>query len=100
MKTQSQQTAAEIKDLASQLGWTVSKRNSVLSISKNITPGNKEDFCKADSEYGSIFALMPRTSQGSVWGTDGGGIGSMVAMNSGRMVMNMSGCSKRVLNQI
>jgi hypothetical protein len=48
-------------------------------------------------EYFSILGLLPTTSPGSIWGTDGGGIGALSAMKSGTFVMNKSGGSKRVL---
>jgi len=51
-------------------------------------------------EYDSILSHVPRTSAGSTWGTDGGGMGGVHAMNTGLFKMNMSGGSKRVLGAI
>jgi hypothetical protein len=51
-------------------------------------------------EYYSILELLPTTSPGSVWGTDGGGIGAISAMNTGVFTMNKSGGSKRVLSAL
>jgi hypothetical protein len=51
-------------------------------------------------EYYSILGLLPTTSAGSIWGTDGGGIGAVSAMNTGLFKMNKSGGSKRVLTAL
>jgi hypothetical protein len=51
-------------------------------------------------EYYSILELLPSTSAGSVWGTDGGGIGALSAMSSRVFKMNKSGGSVRVLNAL
>ena len=92
--------AKEIKDMAVKCGWTLEVRGSILTINKKIIPGNKESFCVADSEYYSILGLLPTTSPGSIWGTDGGGIGALSAMNTGKFTMNKSGGSVRVLNAL
>lgn len=94
----SKEIALKIKQTAEQLGWSLNVRGSVLTITKQIN-GNDE-FCAADSQYYSILSLLPTTSPGSTWGTDGGGIGAISAMNSGRFVMNKSGGSKRVLSAL
>jgi len=93
------ETAQEIKATCSKLGWTYEIRGSVFTITKEFTPTN-ENFVTADMEYYSILELLPRTSPGSDWGTDGGGMGALSAMKSGRFVMNRSGGSKRVLNAL
>jgi len=98
MKPQDQ--AIQIKALADKLNWNLNVRGSILTITKNIIPGSKESFCQADMEYYSILDLLPSTSPGSVWGTDGGGVGAISAMNSGLFKMNKSGGSKRVLNAL
>lgn len=93
-------TAKEIKDLCIKWGWKYVVRGDILTITKKIIPGDRESFCTADMEYGSILGLLPSTSAGSSWGTDGGGIGGMSAMNSGNFRMNKSGGSKRVLSAL
>jgi len=40
------------------------------------------------------------TEPGSVWGTDGGGVGAISALKSGTFEMKKSGGSKRVLKAI
>jgi hypothetical protein len=90
--------AKQIKQTAVELGWTLTVRNSVLTIKKRIS-GNDE-FCRADMEYYSILGLLPSTSPGSIWGTDGGGVGALSAMKSGVFTMNKSGGNKRVLSAL
>lgn len=90
--------AQQIKATATKLGWSIEVRGSILTITKRIN-GNHE-FCIADSEYYSILGMLPSTSPGSIWGTDGGGVGAISAMNSGVFRMNKSGGSKRVLNAL
>ena len=100
-KLSAKEVALEIKSVADDLGWEIEiKRESILTISKNIIPNDKSDFCRADSEYYSILGLLPSTSAGSIWGTDGSGVGALSAMKNGRMIMNMSGGSKRVLSAL
>lgn len=89
--------AAKIVDTARELGWNVAVRNrSLLTITKTGIR-SREDFVRADMEYYSILGLLPSTSPGSIWGTDGGGVGAISAMNTGVFTMNKSGGSKRVL---
>lgn len=92
--------AKKIRATADELNWEIVSASGILKIKKRITPNDNESFVRADSEYGSILELLPTTSPGSVWGTDGGGIGALSAMNSGVFVMNKSGGSKRVLTQL
>lgn len=93
------QTAQKILNTANQYGWKVHVRDSNLTITKEGIH-TKEDFCRADAEYFGILGLLPTTSPGSIWGTDGGGVGALTAMNSGVFTMNKSGGSKRVLNAL
>lgn len=88
--------ATKILSVAKELGWDVRVRGSIMTIYKDGIV-DKESFVRADMEYYSILGLLPTTSPGSMWGTDGGGIGALSAMNSGMFVMNKSGGSKRVL---
>lgn len=80
------------------MGWTYEVRGSILTIHKRIS-GN-DGFVQADMEYYDLLGIVPMTEAGSVWGTDGGGMGAISAMNSGHFKMNKSGCSKRVLNAL
>ena len=92
--------ANDIVATCRELGWTFEVRGSILDIHKAIAPGSNDDFCKADSEYYDILGRLPSTRAGSIWGTDGGGMGAMTAMNNGLFVMHKSGGDKRVLNAL
>jgi hypothetical protein len=92
--------AAEIRETCRRLGWTYATRGGILTIHKRITPGSLEEFAAADMEYGSILGRLPRSSAGSDWGTDGGGIGALSAMKTGIFTMNRSGGNKRVLSAL
>jgi hypothetical protein len=98
--SKSLEAAKKIKAAAVELGWQLEIRGNILTITKKIRPGCKESFCQADMEYYDILGHLPTTEPGSIWGTDGGGIGAMSAMNSGLMKMHKSGGSKRVLNAL
>jgi hypothetical protein len=93
------ETAQKIVDIANEYGWELNVRGSILTITKDGIRSN-EDFVRADMEYYSILGLLPSTSPGSIWGTDGSGIGALSAMRSGVFTMNKSGGSTRVLNAL
>jgi len=98
---ENKEVALKIKAVADELGWSCTVRsNNVLTITKAITPHSREAFVEADGEYYSILSLLPQTSPGSTWGTDGGGIGGMSAINNGRFVMNKSGGNKNILRHL
>lgn len=90
--------AAKIQDKCFEMGWFYEVRDDVLTITKHIK--GADDFCVADQQYYFILGLLPTTSPGSMWGTDGGGVGALSAMKSGVFKMNKSGGSKRVLNAL
>ena len=93
-------TAKAIAEKCRELGWTFAVSGSILTIQKRIRVDSKEDFMRADMEYYSIFSLLPTTRPGSVWGTDGGGIGALTAMNTGVFTMKKSGGNKLVLKAL
>jgi hypothetical protein len=93
------ETAQKIVDIAKEYGWELNVRGSILTITKDGISSN-EDFVRADMEYYSILGILPSTGPGSIWGTDGGGIGALSAMRSGVFTMNKSGGSKRVLSAL
>ena len=92
--------AARIIDVAEANGFRVSVSGGILSISRQFAPGDAQAFRECDMSYYDVLSLLPRTSPGSDWGTDGGGIGGMVALKSGAFKMNRSGGSKLVLAAI
>ena len=94
------ESALSIKSMCEKLGWTYTVRGSVLTIKKQIGVGSTDEFIGADMEYYSILGLLPSTGPGSIWGTDGSGIGALSAINSGVFTMNKSGGNKRVLSAL
>lgn len=92
--------AQKINDLCVRLGWSYYCRGGILTIEKRFTPGDMDEFVKADCEYFSILRLMPAPRPGSIWGTDGGGVGAVSAHKNGHFVMNKSGCNKNVLKAL
>jgi hypothetical protein len=99
MKPTAFDMAKDIASTAKNLGWSIIVRGSVLTIQKTGIHTN-QDFVQADMEYYSILGKLPTTSPGSVWGTDGGGIGALSAMKTRVFTMNKSGGSKRVLKAL
>lgn len=96
MTVNAKEVATKIVATAKELGWELEVRGSILTIYKRGIVDN-DAFVRADMEYYSILGLLPSTSAGSIWGTDGGGIGALSAMNTRVFKMNKSGGSKRVL---
>jgi hypothetical protein len=99
--TKSQQIALEVKETANRLGWNLSvESNGILTITKRITPNDNDAFVQADGEYYFILGKMPQSRPGSMWGTDGGGIGALSAIKHGIFRMHKSGCNKNVLKAL
>ena len=93
--------AVKLLETAKKLGWDVNASHTgILRITKHFTAGSMEEFVECDMEYYEILSLLPSTEPGSVWGSDGGGVGAIGAINSGVFCMNKSGGSKRVLSAI
>lgn len=100
-KMTAKENAVEIKKVADDFGWSIEVRGTgILTITKSIKRNDNEDFTTADMEYDSILGLLPTTSPGSTWGTDGGGVGALSAMQTGVFKMNKSGGSKNVLKAL
>ena len=93
-------TAKRIADKCHELGWEWYVRGNIFTITKEIKPNNNDDFNTADMEYYTILSMLPTTSPGSSWGTEGGGIGAYSAIKDGLFKMNKSGGSKRVLTAL
>lgn len=101
MSSSASQIASQILSTARELGWSVSVRHgSILTIQKSIVPGDLESFAKADSQYYTILGLLPQTRAGSMWGTDGGGVGALEATQKGVFTMHKSGGNKNVIRAL
>lgn len=99
-KTSPKDQALAFKTLCLKYGWSFNaSRDNVLEITKQIVPGCKQSFCNADMEYSSILDLAPLKG-GSVWGTDGGGVGGMVAMRTGQFSIKKSGKAQSFMKEL
>lgn len=87
--SKSKEIVAEFVSACKQHGWNYSVRGTVVEITKRIS--SKDDFVQADMEYYSLLGLLPQTKPGSIWGTDGGGVGALHAMRTGIFSMKKSG---------
>lgn len=92
MKTSTKTAAANFAAAARNAGWTISSRDNVVTITKHFTPGSREEFVQLDGEYYGILSLV-KARGGSMWGTDGSGVGGYSAMLHGCFTMNVSGVS-------
>ncbi len=92
MKTSTKTAAANFAAAARNAGWTISSRDNVVTITKHFTPGSREEFVQLDGEYYGILSLV-KARGGSMWGTDGSGVGGYSAMLQGCFTMNVSGVS-------
>jgi hypothetical protein len=98
--TKAVEEANKIAARCKRLGWDFAVRGSIFTIYKEIGRDNKEELVRADMEYYSILGLLKRSSPGSDWGTDCGGIGAMSALSSGLFTMNRSGGNKNILKAL
>jgi len=77
---------------------TIERCENILTLAKRIPIGDGLAFADAENDCSIIYDLPGGC--GSVWGTDGGSIGGMTALNTGRFRLNRSGVQKRVLKAI
>lgn len=89
--------AADWKARMNAAGYQIRASGCVVTLIKHIGPGNREGFVECDMLTAGYLYELPKTSPGSVWGTDGGSVGGMVAIRSGVFELNRSGISKRVV---
>ena len=85
-KAQAEKFVAKAKEL----GWSWEASSSVVKIFKKFTPGDKVAYTLADSEGYELLAMVPLKG-GSIWGTEGSGIGGQVGLNNGYYKLNKSG---------
>lgn len=100
MASASDTLAQNVINKANEYGFSVTVRGASLVVNKRFTPNDKDAYTRAESEANDILDMVPMTSPGSIWGTDGASIGGHVGLTNGYMTLNKSGCSKRVLNAI
>jgi len=93
MKTSTKTAAAKFVAAARDTGWKISVRENVVTITKHFTPNSRDEFVKLDGEYYGILSLV-KARGGSMWGTDGSGVGGYSAMLHGCFTMNISGVSQ------
>ena len=93
------EAVAKFEEACAKYGWSYSVRGEILTISKPFD-GSLEEFARCDGEYYSVLSYAPSTRPGSIWGTDGGGVGAMAAMENKLFVMNKSGVNKRLLKAL
>lgn len=98
--TKNEITAQKILDAAKEKGFEVGVRGDILTISKDFTPGDADAFRKCDMTYFGVLCLLKRSRPGSDWGTDGGSVGGLSAIQNGLFVMNRSGGNKNVLRAL
>lgn len=96
-KFNAKEVAEKFKSECLRMGWQWSGNGSVVTIWKNFIPGSNSAFVECDGEYGYLLSIIPRTQLGSIWGTDGGGIGALSAIQSGVFTEHKSGCAKSVI---
>lgn len=96
MKTATKTAAAKFVAACRESGWFISTRDNVVTITKYFTPGSRDEFVKLDGEYYGILSLV-KARGGSMWGTDGSGVGGYSAMLHGCFTMNVSGVSQAFL---
>ena len=66
------------------------KGANVVSVSKSFEPGDNAAFVSCDMIAPGLLDMVPLRG-GSVWGTDGAGIGGMIARKNGSFTLNKSG---------
>lgn len=93
MNTSTKTAAAKFAAAAREAGWKISSRENVVTITKHFTPNSRDEFVKLDGEYYGILSLV-KARGGSIWGTDGSGVGGYSAMLHGVFTMNISGVSQ------
>ncbi len=71
----------------------------LITLSKPFEAGSAAGFTGAETDVSLIYEV-PQSSAGSTWGTDGGSIGGAVALKTGVMRLNRTGCNKVWLKKL
>lgn len=64
--------------------------SNVVSITKHFAPNDRDAFVRLDGEWYGLLSML-KARGGSMWGTDGSGVGGHSAMIHGCFKMNVSG---------
>lgn len=100
-KRSAESIASEFVNACEWSGFRIlSASGCVVTIGRSFAPEDRSAFVDCDMAYGSLLSILPRTTPGSDWGTDGGSVGGYSAIKSGNFRMNRSGVSKRVVSAI
>jgi hypothetical protein len=91
-------TARQFVAAARSAGWRISSRENVVTITKGFTANSRDEFVQLDGEYYGILSILPY--KGSMWGTDGSGVGGYSAILHGVFTMNVSGVSDKMIHAI
>ena len=93
--------AKEFLNGANKAGWNVRISGGVVKISQNFQAGNVAQFADLDMSYYGLLEQVPVVKgDSSIWGSDGGGMGGMIALQNGLFVANISGVKKMFLKQL
>lgn len=98
--TAAAKAAAEFIAEATKLGFTVRARGRIVEVTKRFTPGDTAAFVAADGNGPHLIAMVPTVTAGSVWGTDGGGVGGHAAIANGIYTLKVSGVAARFATAI
>ena len=80
-------------------GWRYEVRGSIVTITKFFAAGDMRAFADCDMTAYGILSRAPLKG-GSVWGTDGGSVGGMSAVNNGCYRLNKSVTAKRFIAEL
>jgi hypothetical protein len=100
-KTSPKVAALEFLNACQRQGWTVraDEETRVVTITKHFAPGDNAAFVALDGEYYDLLSRLPARG-GSMWGTDGSGVGGYSAILHGCFTMNLSGVSAAAVRTI
>ena len=98
MKTNPLEIASRFVAHCNACGIQIERASHIITLTKRIPIGDALAFADAESDCSIIYDLPGGC--GSVWGTDGGSVGGMTALNTGRFRLNRSGVQNRILKAI
>jgi len=102
--TKTSKIARDFVKAALSAGWRISSRENVVTITKALTKeghsyeASRRQFVELDGQWYGILSILPH--KGSIWGTDGSGVGGYSAMLHGVFTMNVSGVSDKMIDAI